>query len=659
MVRASRRTGTSRLTLSGRFVLISLLGIALVAVGVVVATWQVMLKQSTAEGVATAETLADWITPVVPMDAFEVGRIDPGVAAQLREVTDRLDGQQVWVRLWTVDGVVLFDTTSTTYAGFPDTARLESAAILGRPAAKIEAHLSGAAEGSVGTTSTVLSVYVPVRKAGTLVGAAEIALDRTEAARVQADAVRTITLVAALGLLVLWLVLYRTVHTASQNLQRSAMDNARMALLDALTGLPNRRMLLDRLERAVDAAHAGGPGVAILLLDIDRFKEINDTLGHDRGDNLLTQVSGRLQAAFRGRDLVARLGGDEFAVLLAVDTVRDAELLAHRARAVFAEPFALDELTVHVATSIGVAVLPDHADDARSLMRKADIAMYTAKQHRLGVSLYDAAADGSSPARLVLQGELHESLSRPGELTVHYQPKIDLLTGTTAGLEALVRWRHPTRGWVAPSAFIPLAEQSGLIDEVTDVVLRSVVEQLAAWDPADRVPIAVNLSAHSVVSPAIVTTITELLEAHHVEPEHLQVEITETALVADPTRVVPVLTALDDAGVRVAIDDFGIGQTSIAQLRDLPVDVLKIDQLFVADLADGDNGERARSVIKAIVDLAHSFGLQVVAEGVEDGTTAATLRSLDVDQAQGFWYSHAVPAADVVIQRGEVHAPTP
>ena len=370
-------------------------------------------------------------------------------------MTDRLDGQQVWVRLWTVDGVVLFDTTSTTYAGFPDTARLESAAILGRPAAKIEAHLSGAAAGSVGTTSTVLSVYVPVRKDGTLVGAAEIALDRTEAAHVQADAVRTITLVAALGLLVLWLVLYRTVHTASQNLQRSAMDNARMALLDALTGLPNRRMLLDRLERAVDAAHAGGPGVAILLLDIDRFKEINDTLGHDRGDSLLTQVSGRLQAAFRGRDLVARLGGDEFAVLLAVDTVRDAEQLAHRARAVFAEPFALDELTVHVATSIGVAVLPDHADDARSLMRKADIAMYTAKQHRLGVSLYDAAADGSSPARLVLQGELHESLSRPGELTVHYQPKIDLLTGTTAGLEALVRWRHPTRGWVAAVGLHP------------------------------------------------------------------------------------------------------------------------------------------------------------------------------------------------------------
>jgi diguanylate cyclase (GGDEF)-like protein len=642
------------MTLSGRFVLISLIGIAMVAVGVVFATAQVLREQSLQEGVTTAETFADWVTPQVPIDAYRIGMIDDATKQRVGEAVDGLGGRLIGLRLWTVDGVVLYDTASTTYAGFPDSARLESAAILGEPAPRVETHVAGAAEGQVGKTATVLSVYLPIRASGHLVGAAEVTLDHTAAAQAQAQAVRTIALASALGLLLLWLVLYRTVHSASQHLQRSAMDNARMALLDSLTGLPNRRMLLDRLERAVDAADRGGPGVGILLLDIDRFKEINDTLGHDRGDDLLTQVSDRLQTAFRGRDLVARLGGDEFAVLLAVDSVADAEVLAHRARSVFAEPFALGEITVHVATSIGVAVLPDHADDARGLMRKADIAMYTAKQHRLGVSVYNAADDGSSPSLLVLQGELHRSLSVPGELTVHYQPKIDLLTGATAGLEALVRWRHPTRGWVPPSVFIPLAEQSGLIDEVTDVVLRSVVEQLARWAPADRVPIAVNLSAHNVVTLEIVATIVDLLELHHVEPAHLQVEITETALVADPTRVIPVLTALDAAGVRVAIDDFGIGQTSIAQLRDLPVDVLKIDQLFVADLADPENGERARSVIKAMVDLAHSFGLQVVAEGVEDATTAGDLRTLDVDQAQGFWYSQAVPASDVVIHRNEV-----
>lgn len=658
MSRTAHRQGFApgRLTLSGRFVLISLIGIAVVAAGVVLATAHAMREQSVREGVSAAQTLAGWVTPLVPYLAFQTGQLGPVDVAALDEATASMDGRLVGMRLWTVDGTVLYDTASATYAGFPDTTRLESAAILGVPAPRVETQLAGAGVGQVGPAASVLSVYLPVRKDNQVVGAAEVILDHTEAAANQTVAVRTIALAAGLGLLLLWLVLYRTVHTASQNLQRSAMDNARAALLDALTGLPNRRMLLDRLDRAVDAALRGGPGVGILLLDVDRFKEINDTLGHDRGDDLLVQVSQRLQAAFRGRDLVARLGGDEFAVLVAVDSVADAERLAHRARAVFVDPFALDDLTVHVATSIGVAMLPDHADDARALMRKADIAMYTAKHHRLGVSVYDAAADGSSPSRLVLQGELHQSLSRPGELTVHYQPKIDLVTGATAGLEALVRWRHPVRGWVPPSIFIPLAEQSGLIDEVTDVVLRTVVEQLSRWEPADRVPIAVNLSAHTVVSPDIVTTITSLLQQFRVEPEHLQVEITETALVADPTRVVPVLTALDEAGVRVAIDDFGIGQTSIAQLRDLPVDVLKIDQLFIADLADPDTGERARSVIKAMVDLAHSFGLQVVAEGVEDGPTAANLRSLDVDQAQGFWYSRAVPAAEVVVHRGEVHA---
>ncbi|MCV2394884.1 EAL domain-containing protein [Actinotalea sp. M2MS4P-6] len=658
MARSTRRTslsGTGRLSLSGRFVLISLVGIVLVAVSVVVAAAQVMRQQSIDDGVRTAQTAAGWVSPLVPLHALESGVLADEDRAALDAATAGLADTMLGLRLWTVDGALIYDSESDSLAGFPSGTQLEQAVIAGEPSARIRYHLAGADEGQVGASSTAMDVYVPLRLGGTVAGALEVVLDHTTAAATQAQAVRTIALAAGLGLLVLWLVLYRTVHRASENLQRSAMDNARMALLDSLTGLPNRRMLLDRLRRAVVACEAGGPGVGILLLDVDRFKEINDTLGHDRGDDLLEQVAQRLQAAFRGRDLVARLGGDEFAVLLAVDNVDDAERLAHRARSVFVEPFALGDLTVHVATSIGVAMIPDHADDASGLMRKADIAMYTAKQHRLGVSVYDVAEDGSSPSRLVLQGELHEALAT-GELAVHYQPKIDLVTGRTAGLEALVRWRHPARGWVPPTVFIPLAEQSGLINDVTDVVLRSVVEQLARWAPADRVPIAVNLSAHTVVSPSIVDTVCSLLAEHDVDPEHLQVEITETALVADPTRVVPVLRALDESGVRVAIDDFGIGQTSIAQLRDLPVDVLKIDQLFVADLADPHDGERARSVIKAMVDLAHSFGLQVVAEGVEDGATAATLRSLDVDQAQGFWYSRAVPAEDVVISRGEVHA---
>ncbi|HQY32761.1 MAG TPA: EAL domain-containing protein [Actinotalea sp.] len=653
--RTARAPALRRLSLSGRFVLISLAGISVVGLGVVVATAQVLSAQAQADGVATARSVTAWIAPTVPVEAYSLGRLEAADAEALDAVVARLDDRVTSVRLWTTDGEVLFDSTSSTLSGFPDVERLDSAALLGEPAARVQTHLHDAVGDAGQGPVTVLDVYAPVSYDGEIVGAAEITLDHTENTIAQARAVRTIGMAAALGLLLLWLVLHRTVHSASEKLQRSAMENARMALLDALTGLPNRRMLLDRLQRAVDTADRDGNGVGILLLDVDRFKEINDSLGHDRGDDLLVQVSDRLQGAFRGRDLVARLGGDEFAVLLpGVVTVAEAERLAQRARAVFTAPFELDGMTVHVATSIGVAVLPDHADDARSLMRKADIAMYTAKQHRLGVSVYDVADDGSSPARLVLQGELHAALRHPGELTVHYQPKIDLVTGATAGLEALVRWNHPLRGAVPPGVFVPIAEQSGLIDDLTDLVLRTVVHQLAEWDRAVRLPIAVNLSAHTVVSMEIVRTITGLLAEHDVDPEHLQVEITETALVADPTRVIPVLRALDDAGVRVAIDDFGIGSTSIAVLRDLPVDVLKIDQLFIADLSDAHDGDRAQSVIKAMVDLAHSFGLLVVAEGVEDATTAACLRTLDVDQAQGFWYSHAVPAQDLVLARREV-----
>ena len=514
---------------------------------------------------------------------------------------------------------------------------------------------AGSAGTDVASAAPVMDVYVPVTYGGQLVGAAEVMLDHTPTAAAQTAAVRTLGLVAGGGLLLLWLVLYRTVHSASDRLQRSAMDNARMALLDALTGLPNRRMLLDRLDRAVAAARLDRHGVGILLLDIDRFKDVNDSLGHDRGDELLVQVAERLMDTFRGRDLVARLGGDEFAVLLpGVASVADAERLAHRARAVFTAPFRLGEMNVHVGTSIGVATLPEHAADASDLMRKADVAMYTAKQHRLGVAVYDLADDDSSPARLVLQAELHRALTRPGELSMQYQPKVDLTTGATVGLEALMRWRHPTRGAVEPSTFIPLAEQSGLIDDLTHFALRTVTEQLSRWASDERLPVAVNLSGHVVASTEIVDTITRLLLEHDLGPEWLEVEITETVLVTDPGRVVPVLQRLVDAGIRVAIDDFGIGSTSISQLRDLPVETLKIDRLFIEDLHTDADSRRAASVIKAMVDLAHSFGMQVIAEGVEDGRTAATLLSLDVDQAQGYWYSPAVPATEVVGQRGAV-----
>jgi diguanylate cyclase (GGDEF)-like protein len=612
------------------------LGVALVLV-----TSNVMQAQAQRDGIALARSIESYASGSVPEQAFTVGVLGPQESAL---VTDQVDGFRELrrLRLWTVDGTLLFDSQSDT-TGFPDGDRLDAATRQRQPVAEVVTEVRGEEFG--GTETTLLDVYVPVLHEGVVVGAAEVMLDYQGTSDAVAAATRTVTLVVVGGLVLLWLLLFRTVWNASRRLHASALENARLALLDSLTGLPNRRMLADRLERAIGEHHETGTIVGLALLDIDRFKDINDSLGHDRGDELLQQVAERLRGDLREEDVVARLGGDEFAILLPdVRSVADADAAARRVRQLFVPPFMLGELALHVDTSIGVACLPDHADDASSLMRMADVAMYTAKTHRLGVSVYSPEEDDSSPARLVLLGDLHRALGVEDELELHYQPKIDLRTGRTVGLEALMRWRHPTRGMLPPDLFVPLAEQSGLIHDLTKYALRTCVAQLERWQAmGEPVPVAVNLSAHDVTSHAVVEVIEELLAAHDVPPELLEVEITETALVTDPSRVVPVLQRLADLGVHVSIDDFGIGNTSISQLLDLPVHGLKIDRLFVADMsATGREGSEV--IVKAMVDLAHSFGLQVVAEGVEDAQTAEALRRLTVDQAQGYLYSPAVPA---------------
>jgi diguanylate cyclase (GGDEF)-like protein len=615
-----------------------ILGVALVWV-----TSRVMSDQARSDGIGLAQSIEAYATAPVPEEAYTIGVLDPAtVQAVAMQVSGFTDLQRL--RLWTVDGTLLFDSRSDA-TGFADGDRLDAAVRQQEPDAEVVTEVRGDEFG--GTESTLLDVYVPIDHEGTVVGAAEVMLDYSGTTAAVASAVRTVSLVVAGGLVILWLLLFRTVWNASRRLQSSALENARLALLDSLTGLPNRRMLADRLGRAIAEHAETGSTVGLALLDVDRFKDINDSLGHDRGDELLEQVAERLRGALREDDVVARLGGDEFAILLPdVRSVADADAAARRVRQLFVPPFMLGDLALHVDTSIGVACLPDHADDASSLMRMADVAMYTAKTHRLGVSVYSPEEDDSSPARLVLLGDLHRALSVEDELELHYQPKIDLRTGRTVGLEALMRWRHPTRGMLPPDLFVPLAEQSGLIHDLTRYALGVCVAQLAAWrdEGGEPVPVAVNLSAHDVTSPAVVEVIEGLLARYDVPPALLEVEITETALVTDPSRVVPVLQRLGDTGVRVSIDDFGIGNTSISQLRDLPVHGLKIDRLFVADLgADGRRGSEV--VVKAMVDLAHSFGLEVVAEGVEDDGTAEALRRLTVDQAQGYLYSRAVPAA--------------
>ncbi|HVQ89242.1 MAG TPA: EAL domain-containing protein [Actinomycetes bacterium] len=496
-----------------------------------------------------------------------------------------------------------------------------------------------------------LAVYVPVTYGDDYTGAIGVAVVELPWEATQQfvrKSVLTVSAVVAVILMLAWLLLYRTVHRASRKLRDQADENERLALHDALTNLPNRRLLNDRLERAITAAERTSKPLALMMLDVDRFKEVNDTLGHDRGDALLIQIALRIGEVLRDADTVARLGGDEFAVLAPiVGSIADAERLARRVHSVFDEPFVVGELVLHVEASLGVAVMPEHAENSTELMQRADTAMYAAKATHVGVLVYTYGEDGNSTDRLVLLGDLRSALGT-GQLSIHYQPKVNLDNGQAVGMEALLRWAHPTRGNIPPNDFIPLAERTGLIHGLTRYVLEMVMHQMSEWDRVDadfaHLPVAVNLSARNLLEPSFADFVEDMLASHQIEPERLELEVTESALIEDPVRSHEMLHKLAGLGVSLAVDDFGTGYTSMAQLEAMPLTTLKIDRSFVVRLADDPGGA---TLVKAMVDLAHEFGLEVVAEGVEDEHVTQRLRELGCDVGQGFLWSRPV-ASDVI-----------
>jgi diguanylate cyclase (GGDEF)-like protein/PAS domain S-box-containing protein len=416
------------------------------------------------------------------------------------------------------------------------------------------------------------------------------------------------------------------------------------AFHDALTGLPNRTWLRAELERMLAPGTDSCVPFALLLMDLDRFKEVNDTLGHQSGDLLLQQVGPRLRAELHETDLLARLGGDEYAVLLpGADAERACVVAGHLLRAL-ERPFEIECSEVEVGGSIGVALYPEHGDDADTLLRRADIAMYAAKEARSGLAMYEPEADLHSPERLRLLTDLRRAIEH-GELILHYQPQVDVGTGTLAAVEALVRWQHPQRGLVAPDVFIPLAEQTRLIRPLSRWVLGAALRQYAEWHAAGlSIPIALNLSAHDLHDPTLPDLVTELRHKWEVPDGALRLEITESSLMADPARAREVLARLRAAGVQIAIDDFGTGYSSLAYLKDLTVDELKIDRSFVHDMS-AEAG--ARAIVRSIIDLSDDLGLRVVAEGVEDQATWEALAALGCDVAQGYYFAPPLEAADV------------
>ncbi|HZQ28000.1 MAG TPA: EAL domain-containing protein [Acidimicrobiales bacterium] len=413
------------------------------------------------------------------------------------------------------------------------------------------------------------------------------------------------------------------------------------SLHDALTGLGNRALF----QEAMDAVAPSGDSLAaVMLLDLDRFKEVNDTLGHESGDLLLQQIGLRLRDLIGSRGTVSRLGGDEFAILLPLEHIGEAGEVAHQVLTALEQPFTVGDLRLEIGASIGVAMAPVDGDTAATLMQRADVAMYAAKENRTGWELYSREHDRYSPRRLVLAADLRHALERD-ELMLYYQPKAELGSGTVTGVEALLRWRHPEYGFVPPDEFIPIAEHTGLIRPLTSWVLQEAVRQAAAWVTMGYdLSVAVNLSVRSLMDGALPEEVAGALRGADLAATSLILEITESTIMADPNRAIAILTRLADQGISLAIDDFGTGYSSLAYLKRLPVSEVKVDRSFVMNMA---NDQDDVVIVRSTVDLARNLGLRVVAEGVEDAEAWDHLRVLGCDAVQGYYLARPMPAADL------------
>ncbi len=651
-------------SLLARFGLVALVAVTLIGLVVGQMLQTSVERQILAGSIGEAEVVArlglqSEIGPSEMRDGLTPQRVR-ALELAMRSNFARMD--VVEVTLWDLNESVVF-ASDTRLIGPSNNVPAEVGQATVDKSLAVVADVTGDPDSLISRHETLIQVYQPIRF-GSLGSSKPVGVLRTSVpygpvAEVISAETRRLYVVLAGALLLLYTVLFRLVANASSELRRQVDENEHQAHHDALTGLPNRTLFTEEVNQRL--RRRGDKPLAVIVMDLDRFKEINDTLGHYHGDLLLMEVGRRLKSNMRATDTVARLGGDEFAILLSSVDTSAALHLADKIAEIVETPVEIEGLRLDVGASLGVAMAPDHGDDIAMLLQRADIAMYEAKRTGSRSVLYDPKADHTSLQQLALAGQLRRAMNE--ELVVYYQPKIDLATNTVCGFEALVRWLHPEHGLIPPDEFIPLAERSGLMKELTEVVLEQSLAQLHRWlTDGHHLHMAVNVSARGLHHTGLVDTVGRILTTNDVPAQRLVLEITETTIAADPEGARQVLQQLRARGVRISIDDFGTGYSSLAGLRLLPVNELKIDRQFVGDL-DHPNGS---AIVEYSVQLGHMLGLTVVAEGAERAEDGALLKALGCDVAQGYWYARPMPADEATTwlqsferQHMAEQAPTP
>ena len=642
------------LSLLAQFSLLSLVCVAALGAALVIALRDQIHDRAVSNARVMAEALAhDLADEHVTRRDLERGLSE----AKLKAIDRRVE---VLVLRGTIRNAKLFDERSRIVYSFDrlEIGRQEEGAATSRALrGRVVAEFDSERPTAVGGTERVYEVYVPVRLFGARrpAGVFELYLPYAPiAAQIDSDS-RQLYPVLLGGLALLYLILFPVVFRASRQLRRHAEESHHQALHDDLTGVANRRQLLRRIEREIAlagdrrfAGSARSPGgdrhFALLMLDLDRFKEVNDAFGHGNGDRLLRDVAARLGTTVRNGDLLARLGGDEFALLLADVGPLSAIEVAGRVKDVLHDEFVLGGVPLLVEASVGIALFPDHGHDAESLLQAADIAMYAAKRSGTHFELYLPERDRRGPDRVTRLGELRRALADE-ELVLFYQPKVDLRAGHVSGAEGLVRWQHPDHGLLLPHEFLPLAEQTGLITALTSYVMSAALRQCREWrDERLDLPVAVNVSERSLLDPRFPVEVESLLERWDLPGDRLQLELTERGLIGDLATAMDVIQRLCVLGVRISVDDFGTGYSSLARLVELPIQELKIDRSFVKEMA---SSEAAAAIVRSTIDLGHHLGLEVVAEGVETEEQLRELRTLGCDAAQGYHLLRPLPADEV------------